>query len=176
VSIGVDLAKKRDETVFTVVDHRDVEDSDTPHKVVPFVRATQESYDQQYEYLKALVRRTHATRVSIDETGLGQMFVEKAKNDPELTSECRVEGISFTNEKKENWATRFKGELQGRTVTLLDHPDLKRQIHGIQRTRTENGFYKFAAEGSRHDDYFWSLMLAMYGQGRVRPRFSVLGR
>lgn len=167
LSIGVDLAKERDQTVITVVEQYEV-DEETKYKVL-MVKATQDSYDDQFTYLKGLIEKVKPNRVSIDATGVGQMFVERAKR--ELVR-SNVEGVIFTQMKKERWATTFKGDMQLRNIAYPTHQDLMRQIHGIRRTKTENGFYKFSGT---HDDYFWSLMLAMYGEGRVTPRISFLG-
>ena len=178
VSIGVDLAKKRDETVFTVVEHiqRGGDDSDDPtvDRNVRFIEVSQAPYAEQFDLLAKLIEKSGATRVTIDQTGLGQVFVDNIKSGMwKLPPGCRLEGVAFTNQKKEAWATRFKGDLQSETIHLLRLPDLLRQIHGIQRTRSEAGFYKFA--GAK-DDYFWSLMLALYGEGRVAPRLWTPGQ
>ena len=171
VSIGVDLAKKRDETVFTVVEH--IEGDAGVERHVRYVESSQAPYAEQYKTLKKLVDSTGATRLTIDQTGLGQVFVDNIRSGLwPIPPECRLEGIAFTNQKKEAWATKFKGDLQAKSIHLLRQSDLLRQIHGIQRTRSEAGFYKFA--GAK-DDYFWSLMLALYGEGRVPTRFSTLG-
>ena len=172
VSIGVDLAKKRDETVFTVVEH--IEEEGKPvQRYVRHIVATQAAYVEQFKTLKNLIERTGATRVTIDQTGLGQVFVDNIKSGQwNLPPGCRLEGVAFTNQKKEAWATRFKGDLQAESIHLLRVSDLLRQIHGIQRTKSEAGFYKFAGP---KDDYFWSLMLALYGEGRVAPRIGTVG-
>jgi phage FluMu gp28-like protein len=164
ISIGVDLAKDRDQTVFTVV-----ETDDEGKKRVLFTRNTQAAYNDQFIYLETLIKATKATRVTIDQTGVGQKFVEDAKR---LIHGTNIEGIVFTNAKKEQWATRFKGDMQLGLVAWPDISDLKRQIHGIQRTKTESNFYRFSGKS---DDYFWSLMLALYGEGRVPARMSFVG-
>lgn len=172
VSIGVDLAKAKDESVFTVVEtlNHGTEEDPEYHHYVRYVRNTQEDYETQWNDIKNLVRRTKATRVTIDQTGLGQVFVEQAKSDHEVTSGV-VEGSVFTNSKKERWATSLKGAMQAGTVHWPRIPDLMRQVHGIQRKKSEAGFYKFAG---KNDDYFWSLCLAIYGEGRTPPRISAL--
>ena len=164
VSIGVDLAKKHDKTVFTVVEHYD-EDGQSIARVI-FVKETSAPYDAQFEELRLLAHRVGARRVSIDETGPGTMFVEKARRSDGIPNS---EGIIFTNSKKEHWATTFKGDLQRKKVELIPHRTLFAQIHEIERTKTEANFYRFS--GRYHDDYFWSLMLALYGKGR--RKFSV---
>jgi phage FluMu gp28-like protein len=164
LSIGVDLARDRDQTVFTVVEH--FEDG---RKVVLFTKATQAPYNEQFDYLTALIQAVKPNRVTIDQTGVGQKFVEDAKR---LISGVTVEGSVFTNAKKEKWATTFKGDMQMGNVSWPNIGDLRRQIHGIKRTKTETNFYKFAG---KKDDFFWSLMLALYGEGRREPRISFIG-
>lgn len=163
ISIGVDLARDQDKTVFTVVEH-----NDDLAKVL-FVRATQDTYDEQFKYLKRMVAMVKPNRVTIDQTGVGQKFVEDARRE---IVDVAVEGVVFTNSGKERWATSFKGDMQTRKISWPNIPDLKRQIHGIKRTKTEANFYRFAGT---HDDYFWSLMLALYGSAnRIEPRISSL--
>lgn len=164
ISIGVDLAKERDQSVFTVVEHLD-----DGNKKVLFTRATQDEYHEQFDYLKNLIIATKANRVTIDQTGVGQKFVEDAKRG---IPGANIEGVVFTNAKKERWATSFKGAMQTGAVSWPNIGDLRRQIHEIKRTKSEANFYKFAGKS---DDYFWSLMLALYGEGRVPARISFAG-
>lgn len=171
VSIGVDLAKTRDETVFTVVEFVTVGTEIQPF--VRYVRTSQDDYADQLDELLSLAKRSKASRVSIDQTGVGAFFVEQAKRRANEVPGCVIEGIVFTNAKKERWATTFKGDLQLRKIHLPRKPELLRQIHGISRSKTEANFFKFS--GKPHDDYFWSLMLGLYGEGRVPARISVLG-
>jgi len=169
ISIGVDLAKEIDSTVFTVVDH--YEEEGVERKKVVFIYATRADYEDQFNELKRLVAASGARRVSIDATGPGQMFFEKAEREG-FGANVIVEGISFTNAKKEAWATKFKGDLQTETVSYPNHSELLDQIHGIKRTKTTSNFYRFAG---KKDDYFWSLMLALYGEGTRPVRFYKIG-
>lgn len=167
LSIGVDLAKQRDQTVFTVIEH-----FDDGRKKVLYTRATQEPYNEQFEYMKRLIEATNAGRVTIDQTGVGQKFVEDAKR---LIPHANIEGVVFTNAKKERWATQLKGDMQVGNVQWPNIGELRRQIHGIRRTKTEANFYRFAGDKGKHDDYFWSLVLGLYGEGRVPSRISFIG-
>lgn len=167
ISIGVDLAKERDSTVFTVVEHLD----DGTKKVI-FVYATQVDYAEQFKALKRLSQASRARRVSIDATGPGQMFFEQAQREG-FGPDVMVEGISFTNAKKEQWATQFKGDLQDETVKYPNHSELLNQIHGIKRTKTTSNFFRFAGD---KDDYFWSMMLGLYGEGWRPVKFYKIGR
>lgn len=166
ISIGVDLAKERDESVFTVVETIGEEE---PQRYVRYIYATQDPYEKQWETLERLISRVKASRVSIDQTGVGNVFIEKARASKYSGA---VEGIVFTNRNKEEWATRIKGDLQLGSLHLPRHGELMRQMHNIQRVKTEAGFYRFT--GKPRDDYFWSLCLGLYGEGRTPARISFL--
>lgn len=166
ISIGVDLAKERDESVFTVVES--LGDTD-PQRYVRYVYATQDPYEKQWDTLEKLISRVRARRVSIDQTGVGNVFIEKARSS---RFSGVIEGIVFSNRNKEEWATRLKGDLQLGNLHLPRHGELMRQMHNIQRVKTESGFYRFS--GKPRDDYFWSLCLALYGEGRTPVRISFL--
>lgn len=163
VLLGVDLAKERDYSVFIVVEA--IESEGIVHKYVRWVHATQEPYAIQGQYLVDLVRQIRPSRVSIDKTGVGNVLYET------LSKYFVAEGVVFTQKKKEDWATRFKGDLQKQTVHFPNISELIQQTHGIKRTKTENALYKFSG---KKDDYFWALMLALYGEDRPPTRFSLL--
>jgi phage FluMu gp28-like protein len=169
ISIGVDLAKEIDKSVFTVVDNIELPDNSYLKKVI-YIYSTQDDYDVQFNELKSLALRSDARRVTIDAGGPGQMFYERSRKEG-LAPGVAVEGISFTNAKKEKWATTFKGDLQTGKVVFPSHRELLAQIHGIRRTKTENGFFKFAG---KKDDFFWSMVLGLYGEGRRPVQFHTL--
>lgn len=163
ILLGVDLAKERDYSVFIVVEAVEIEG--IVHKYVRWVHATQENYEAQGQFLIDLVRQIKPSRVSIDKTGVGNVLYEM------LSKHFVAEGVVFTQKKKEDWATRFKGDLQKQTVHFPSIHELIQQTHGIRRTKTENALYKFSG---KKDDYFWALMLALYGEDRPPVRFSLL--
>ncbi len=164
LTLGVDLAKERDQSVFIVVENIESQDGEV-QRYVRWIHATQAQYADQGQYLVDLVKRIRPNRVSIDKTGVGNVLYE------ELAKHFSAEGVVFTQAKKEGWATKFKGELQQELIHIPDDAELKKQIHGIRRTKTENSLYKFSG---KQDDYFWALMLACYGEGRQPVRFSLL--
>lgn len=171
ISIGVDLAKKRDKTVFTVIEHFNDVPEGHPKWEVRYVEQTQADYNDQFERLKQIVARSGAKRVSIDETGVGAIFVERAKREG-LGSGATVEGIVFTHDQKEKWATKFKADLQQGKGKYPAHTEMMNQIHGIRRKKSETGFYRFSGDP---DDIFWSLQLGVYGKGVLPVKFYTLG-
>lgn len=165
ITLGVDLAKERDESVFTLVESIEDPETEEVHRYVRWIHTTQAPYKEQWEFLGRLIRQVKPSRISIDKTGVGNMLVEQ------LTHLPGIEGVVFSQSKKEFWATKFKADLQRGFVHYPRHSELMKQIHGIRRTKTEGGLYKFAG---KKDDYMWSLMLALYGEGRAPVRFSFL--
>lgn len=164
--LGVDLAKERDQSVFILVEAiENAEEGGETDYYVRWIYATQADYSDQEDYLRRLIRKIKPSRISIDKTGVGNVLHER------LNYEANVEGVIFTSAKKEGWATKFKGHLQTGKIHYPRNADLMKQIHGIRRTKTEGGLYKFSG---KKDDYFWALMLALYGEGRAPVRFSLL--
>jgi len=166
LAIGMDLAKTKDQTVITVSEIIETE-GETQYRVL-MTKAMQSPYDEQFKYLVNLAAKVKPNRISIDATGVGQMFVERAKR--EMTN-LNVEAVAFTNAKKERWATNLKGDMQLGKVEYPNIHDLLKQIHGIRRTKTETNFYRFAGT---HDDFFWSMILSFYGEGRIAASISFL--
>lgn len=165
LSIGVDLASKRDATVFTVVEHR------PNNKAILFFYESHAQYDEQFDELRRYVGSIRPFRLTIDETGAGVPFLERARRGELLYPVSNIEGVFFNSEKKERWATTFKSDLQVSKVKYPDQPEFIAQTHGIKRTRTETGRFKFAGV---KDDYFWSAMLALYGEDRMPVKFHLL--
>jgi phage FluMu gp28-like protein len=166
VSIGVDFAKERDMTVFTVIEHIGPDRDGNIHKFVRFVHSTREPYKDQIEYLDNLAKRVKPSRNTVDNTGVGNALYEFM-----IASPFYTEGVVFTQQNKEQWATALKRDLQNGVIYYPYIPELVEQIHGIRRTKTESNFYKFAG---KKDDYFWSLVLGLYGESRPEARITVL--
>ena len=164
LTLGVDLAKERDESVFTLVETIEDESGDA-HRYIRWIHTTQQPYKEQWEYLQRLINKLNLSRVSVDKTGVGNMLVEQ------IAGNTNVEGVTFTQAKKEGWATALKGDMQLGRVHYPRHADLMKQLHGIRRVKTEGGLYKFSG---KKDDYVWSLVLALYGEGRLPVRFHLL--
>lgn len=161
LTLGIDLAKQRDESVFTLVEALEDENG-AVHRYVRWLHATQIPYQEQVKYINDLIQTVKPARVSVDQTGVGAVIVEQLPN---------VEGVVFTQAKKERWATTFKSELQRGYIHIPPDKTVMDQIHGIKRTKTEGGLFKFAG---KKDDYFWSLILACYGEGRAPLNFRFL--
>jgi phage FluMu gp28-like protein len=163
-NVGIDVAKKIDKTVVTVSSIDEESGVRTIHKTFE----TRDDYAKQVEFFKGLIRQLNPQRVTIDATGVGAVIAEQ------LTSEFGgvVESVTFTLQNKEKWATSFKGDLQLGKVRFPRKRELLSEIHSVERKKSEAGNYIFRAREGQHDDYYWSAMLSLYGEGRTTPRIG----
>jgi phage FluMu gp28-like protein len=160
-NIGIDIAKKVDKTVVTV----STTDEETGHQRIVKTFEMRSNYEDQYIEMDRLIDKIKPQRVSVDATGVGAMIAEKLVN----KYGGMVEPIVFTRDQKETWATSFKRDLQMKAVSFPRKRELLDEIHTLERKKSEVGNYIFKAREGKHDDYYWSAMLSLYGQGRVAP-------
>jgi phage FluMu gp28-like protein len=157
-NIGIDIAKKIDKTVITV----SKQDADTGVSTVYKTYESQEKYSDQVKQMDDLIDKIRPKRVSIDATGVGAVISEGLKT----KYGSIIEEITFSQENKEAWSTKFKGDLQSRRVSFPRIRSLLNETHNIERIKSEAGNYLFRAKNRGHDDYFWSMMLSLYGNDR----------
>lgn len=163
-NIGIDVAKVIDKTVVTVSTSNEETGLTEIHKTFE----TRDAYAKQIEEFEKLIDAIKPSRVSIDATGVGAVIAEH------LTAKYGgiIEAIVFTREKKEQWATRFKADMQSGRVAFPRKRELMSEIHSIERKKSDVGNYIFRAREGEHDDYYWSAMLSLYGEGRVPPNIG----
>lgn len=163
-NIGIDVAKVIDKTVVTVSTSNEETGLSEIHKTFE----TRDAYAKQIEEFEKLIDAIKPSRVSIDATGVGAVIAEH------LTAKYGgiVEAIVFTREKKERWATSFKADMQSGRVAFPRKRELMSEIHSIERKKSDVGNYIFRAREGEHDDYMWSAMLSLYGEGRTAPNIG----
>lgn len=159
--IGIDIAKKVDKTVVTISSI----DEETQVKTIHKTFETREDYSKQTERMQKLIRELKPARVTVDATGVGAVIAEA------LVAEFggTVEAVTFNMQNKEKWATAFKQDMQMNRVRFPRKRELLAEIHNVERKKSEAGNYIFKAREGQHDDYYWSAMLSLYGEGRVAP-------
>lgn len=160
-NVGIDVGKKVDKTVVTVSSV----DEDTEIQTVHKVFETRSDYATQVDAMKRVIKSLNPKRVSIDATGVGEVIAEALQTEFGGV----VEKITFDVHNKQNWATSFKGDLQTNKVRFPRDRNMLKEIHAIERTKSEAGNYLFRARSGEHDDYYWSMMLSLYGRGRSAP-------
>jgi phage FluMu gp28-like protein len=97
-------------------------------------------------------------RFLVDDMGIGMYLAEKLEG----LYPTVVEGVSFTNESKQDMAVLVKVRMQKLQTPLPLERDLSYQIHSIKRTVTPSKRLVFdtAANEKHHADKFWAFALA----------------
>lgn len=160
--IGVDIGIRGDLWVAWVLER--VGDVLWTRELRTLRRATFAAHDAA---LDELVRRYHPLRIAMDQTGLGEKPVEDARR----RYGARVEGVLFTQSAKQALATLIKDAFEDRRVRIpLGDPELRADLHKVQRVTTATGAPRFMAErdGAGHADRFWALALALSAAATVR--------
>lgn len=94
----------------------------------------------------------------VDNTGLGMQLAE----DLEGVYPQIVEGVSFTNQSKEEWAVNLKLKMQAGLSPIPLDRNFSYQVHSVKRMITASKKLVFDTERNEkhHADKFWALALA----------------
>lgn len=156
VFVGMDIARKKDLTCIWVA----VKLGDTlyPREIITMRRAP---FKAQLAELVRVVRRDRASRACIDQTGMGEPFVEQAQD--ELGSIC-VEGVIFSITTKFALATMLKDSMEDRRLRIpVGDMILRDDLHSITKAVTATGSVRLLHDGESdgHGDRFWAAALCV---------------
>jgi hypothetical protein len=166
--VGVDLGQKRDYTVAAVVEKK--EGHVTLRHVKRFPLNTE--YTTILGYLKRAQDEFQAVRgFFIDQTGVGEVFVENARKH----GLHNVQGIVLTLPKKMEVMTCVKQTMQEQRLHFPRDRPLEIEMNGEIAELTPNGRTKFYHRTGTHDDRLWAVALAVYGaRYDIEPYHSVV--
>jgi len=142
--VGVDLAKKQDYTVITIVDL-----SVRPHRIAEFQRFRGRRYAEVADLVQATGDRFRA-RVVVDATGVGEAVAERIRN-------CQA--IVLTKPLKEDIVANLLLALESGSLLLpSSNMALLAELKHFRRIGDRIG-----GEAGFHDDCVISLALALWG-------------
>lgn len=160
--MGVDLARKRDYTVITVMDR------ERKH-VAYWERFNQISWELQKHRIVETARRFKAT-VWMDGTGVGDPICEDVRN-----SGVKVEAYVIGGSRpKQNLIEKLRADIEHTRITYPEMPTTIKELEIYEYDVGSNGNVKYSAPSGFHDDCVISLALANWGAGVApfRYRFS----
>ena len=163
--VGVDIARRRDLWVAVVVERL--------HGLLwvrELVARRNITFAEQHAIVASLVRQYRPVRVAIDQTGMGEEFVEF-----EQTTHGRhlVEGVLFTAGRRLDCASALKGELEENALRLPPDEPLRRDLHSVRQEAGPTGAPRLVADRSDgHADRFWALALACAAASTRERRYA----
>jgi phage FluMu gp28-like protein len=154
--MGVDLARKRDYTVITVIDA-------LRHHVVYHERFNSMSWAIQKARIIEVSRLYNRARVVMDGTGLGDPIVEDVKS-----AGVPVECFIFGTRSKQELIEKLRTDIEFQRITFPYIPVMIRELRAFEYEINSNGHIKYNAPPGQHDDCVASLALAVHGMNK-RP-------
>ena len=159
--LGVDLAASgADESVYVSID--------ADGNIFNIEHVSGNSLTESMQRVAELDVFHDYTTILVDQTGLGQGAVESLQQD----IGNKVEGFTFTNDKKQSLYTNVKRELQNGNLSFYYVPGkndeegvkLYNQCIELKRDTTPTGKTKIEAPENSHDDFSDALALAVHAK------------
>jgi len=158
--MGIDFAKKVDSTVITILERLENKLMVVRHikelTKMPYETETVQEPSQLNEITK-LFRQFHIGRIKMDSTGVG------VKLEEDLTRKFGsiVEGVRFGVIEKETLITNLRIAFEKKGLRIPDNESLISQLMSLEKHTTPSGLSRFKHVSGKHDDYVWSLALAV---------------
>jgi phage FluMu gp28-like protein len=149
---GIDLARKRDYTVITILDDE--------LRLIDFIRFTGVNWDIQKEKIAETVRKYDALTL-VDQTGVGDPIVQEL-----LISDVYVRGFTFTAEKKRSLVQNLIFGFGEKKIQLANIPILIEELKALDYKQSESGNISYQAPEGMTDDCVMSLALAYWAATR----------
>ena len=153
--IGVDVARRRDLWVAAVIERvgdvlwlREL----VVRQGIPF--------REQRAIVRALAERFRASRIAVDQTGMGEAVVEQLEEDHGTT---RVEGVLMTAPRRLDVATALREAAEDRRLRIPPDDALRRDLHSVRTEAGPTGAPRLLADRGDtdgHADRFWAIALA----------------
>ena len=157
--LGVDIARRNDLWVAIVVEK--VGDVLWVRELVAERRI---SFEEQESIVSRLWKTYRIERSSFDQSGMGEMVVERAQKKYGTTA---VTGVIFSSSAKLSLATEGKRRFETRRVRIPSLPELRDDLHKLKKSVSAIGVPRFDAErdSNGHADRTWALFLAISAAG-----------
>lgn len=118
------------------------------------------SFAEQDAILDRVMRQYRVRRGAMDATGMGEKPVEDAQR---RHGSSRIEGVSFTAQRKLDLATVLKQRFEDRKIRIPEgDTHIRSDLHAVRMVQGVTGAPRLVADGETdgHADRFWAAALA----------------
>jgi phage FluMu gp28-like protein len=153
--MGIDFAKKRDETVVIML-----EETNDHEFIIRHIAAwSGMDYSQQIGRIAQLAGKFRIQRTVADKTGVGEALMEDLKR-----VVPSAEGVVFSLNSKADMAGRLRIIFEQKRIRIPNDKKLITQLNSLRYEVTKNGSLVFASPEREqlHDDYVWALAMACH--------------
>lgn len=150
---GVDIAKKRDYTVFYSVN--------LEGETVGFCRFKQSPYPQQAKRLETYLKKYFPAAdnmIRYDETGVGTALGDILV---EMDIDASITPVTFTNKSKNEMVTRLTLAIEQEWFSAPRIETIEHELSSYELSVTKTGLHSYSAPDGEHDDVVSACMLAV---------------
>ena len=150
---GVDIAKKRDYTVFYSVN--------LDGRTVGFCRFKHSPYPQQAKRLETYLKKYFPeadNMIRYDETGVGTALGDILV---EMDIDASITPVTFTNKSKNEMVTRLTLAIEQEWLSAPRIEALEHELASYELSVTKTGLHSYSAPDGEHDDIVSAAMLAV---------------
>jgi phage terminase large subunit-like protein len=151
---GIDWARTKDYTVFTVFDL-------TTGEAVCIDRYNQTDYETQKSRVKGVYERFRPVTILAETNSIGGPQIEDLQR-----AGLPISPFVTTNATKATVIDALVLAFEQSTIRIPDDPALKAQLIAFEATPLPSGLVRYAAPSGQHDDLVISLALAHYAAKR----------
>jgi phage FluMu gp28-like protein len=161
---GIDLAKKNDFSVITVID------VDT-REVVKIERFNQIDYTFQVEKIVEMANRWKPSKIVVEENNVGAVVLELL----ERKGVKNIRAFSTNNTSKKEIIEALSLAFEQFQIYLYNYPQLLNELEVFETKMGKGGTYTYSAPSGSHDDCVMSLALAYseiapYREKELKPK------
>lgn len=154
--VGMDIGRFNNPSVIWVLERLG-----EIHYTRKVIRLKNTRWEDQREYLHAVLSHPNFRRCCIDNSSMGTELFEKAE---QTFGSSRVEGIKFSNQVKDQLASNTVIMVEGKRVLIPRDKRIKEDLYSVKGVTTLSGNTRYEAEEDKeggHADHFWALALAL---------------
>lgn len=158
VCIGVDLAKRKDYTVFAAINAKG--------ETVGYLRMRQRPYKDQARILGRFCNYFTGpdNEIRYDRTGVGDAVGEEISAVVDkLDGDWRVSEVVFTNASKHEMVAATIYGIQTGFWRCPRIPRVEAEFVNLEVSATKTGLHTYAAPDGDHDDVHWAFAMAVEG-------------
>jgi phage FluMu gp28-like protein len=125
-------------------------------------------FSVQSKLIDRLLDNRNVRRLDLDQTGMGEMLAETAKD----KWKSRAEGVILSGPRKTAIAAPFKGLFEDKRIRIPDDDELREDLHKTRKTVTAGGNVRLSAESddAGHADRFWAgALMCEATDGATKP-------
>lgn len=164
---GVDLGMKKDHSAVVVVQKGGLD--------VFLVHLKEFRLGSEYGsvlgYLTRLNNKLNLRRILIDQTGVGEVFVEEAVK----SGLKNASGVMLSLPKKQEIMVYLKKLMQDQRIHLPYDREFLNELNVERYKLNKTGHFEFSHPEGTHDDRFWAFALAVFVSRPDAPEYHPVG-